>query len=41
MIPDGFVVTHANDPYAVVEGVKDGVITVRLGGMDNEYGCPQ
>ena len=25
----------ATAPYAVVEGVKDGVITVRLGGMDN------
>ena len=23
-------------PYAVVEGVKDGVVTVRLGGMDDE-----
>ena len=26
----------AMDPYAVVEGVKSGVVTVRLGGMDNE-----
>ena len=30
--PDAF----PTSPYAVVEGVKDGVITVRLGGMDNE-----
>ena len=30
--PDAFPTSS----YAVVEGVKDGVITVRLGGMDNE-----
>ena len=30
--PDAF----PTSPYAVVEGVKDGVVTVRLGGMDAE-----